>query len=126
MFQPVFIFKEAYYVPRLHDAMYLYGLALNKTLQAGGEYKSGTGITNAVKRLKFDGIYEKWPKKFASSHPVLGIILGASGKIVMDSFSERIPEFVIYGRNADNNDLTPLYNLTVSFTDSENYIYVTN
>lgn len=41
--------------PRLYDSMYLYGMALNKTIQAGYDYRDGSAIFNSVKKLKFDG-----------------------------------------------------------------------
>lgn len=53
----------------------------------------------------------------------MNLLIGASGKIIMDSNAERVPEYLVYGRSADN-DLTPSYQLTVSLTDAGNYIYV--
>lgn len=41
----------------------------------------------------------------------------------MDSNAERIPEYIVYSKNIDN-DFTPSHNFTVLFLDRENYTYV--
>uniref|UniRef100_A0A915L9N2 guanylate cyclase n=1 Tax=Romanomermis culicivorax TaxID=13658 RepID=A0A915L9N2_ROMCU len=62
------------YSPFLHDSIYLYALALNKTLQQGGTIEDTRWITNNTKNTRF---------------------LGLSGEVVIDSQNTREPNFVV-------------------------------
>lgn len=58
--QYVIIFKlvrlqGSAFSPFLHDAIYLYALALNKTLRNGGDLKNGTTIMENSKQMLFEG-----------------------------------------------------------------------
>ena len=68
------------YSPFLHDAMYLYAVALNKTLSQGGNISDGVLIVNNTRDLSF---------------------IGASGHVIIDSEGSREPNFVVKGFDAD-------------------------
>lgn len=43
------------FVGAFHDAVILYALALNETIEAGGDIKNGTEITNRMWNRTFEG-----------------------------------------------------------------------
>lgn len=51
------LFQGSLYSPFLHDAVYLYGLALNKTLEKGGSISDGKTITANSKGIVFRGLH---------------------------------------------------------------------
>ncbi|CAH1773110.1 unnamed protein product [Owenia fusiformis] len=59
----------------LHDAVYLYLLALNATISNGLDYKNGSMIFAMAKEMEFDGM---------------------SGRVVLDDQGEREPDFWIW------------------------------
>lgn len=43
------------YSPFLYDAVYMYALALNKTLSYGDSMQDGIAVTNHTKNIQFHG-----------------------------------------------------------------------
>ncbi len=70
------VIKGSIYSPFMFDAMYLYGLALNKTLDAGLSQKDGIAVFDKARNIQFRGM---------------------SGHVVIDQWSIRKPVFVIKG-----------------------------
>ncbi|XP_077996438.1 receptor-type guanylate cyclase gcy-28-like [Glandiceps talaboti] len=67
------------YSPFLYDALYLYALAVNKTLEMGGDQRNGSLMFENMKGQTFQGM---------------------SGEVVMDPYAEREPTYWV-------NDLRP-------------------
>lgn len=47
--------QEGYSIARFRDAMYLYGMALNKTILSRGDFRNGTQIFGSTKYITFEG-----------------------------------------------------------------------
>ena len=45
------------YAGAIYDAIYLYAIALNETLAAGGNKRDGRAIVNRMLNKEFDGAY---------------------------------------------------------------------
>uniref|UniRef100_A0A915L6W3 Receptor ligand binding region domain-containing protein n=1 Tax=Romanomermis culicivorax TaxID=13658 RepID=A0A915L6W3_ROMCU len=68
------------YAPFLHDAVYLYGIALNHTLSEGYNMTDGRAVTNYTRNVRFHGM---------------------SGHVVIDNVAGREPSFVLKGFGKD-------------------------
>ncbi|XP_077996436.1 atrial natriuretic peptide receptor 2-like [Glandiceps talaboti] len=66
--------EASVYAPYLYDAVYLYALTVNKTLEIGGDLRNGSLMFENMKGVTFQGM---------------------SGDVVMDSNAEREPNFWI-------------------------------
>lgn len=79
------------YSPFLHDAVYLYALALNRTYRQGGTIQDGRWIMNSTKNTQFSGMTLHSPSE-TSGYVYFS---GYSGHVVIDDVAGREPSFVI-------------------------------
>lgn len=103
-------FQGSSYSPYMHDAMYMYARALNKTLkQDSKQYRNGTKIRENC-QMNFTGgyIFTLFPFTIApfsnnSSNPLLLILhniaslLGMSGQVIITKDGDRLPNIRFEG-----------------------------
>ena len=54
----LFPFQVEVYAGAIYDAIYLYAIALNETLAAGGSKKDGRAIVQRMLNKEFDGLFQ--------------------------------------------------------------------
>ena len=54
----LFSFQVEVYAGAIYDAIYLYAIALNETLAAGGSKKDGRAIVQRMLNKEFDGLFQ--------------------------------------------------------------------